>query len=689
MKKFSRMFLFIVSSFLTVSMTISPITVTAASEPILVNSNINLPGMSIASYGEFLSFNICRETWGGRNDVVGWDTADRMGRSNWNATPDAASYYIDKSGNLCVVIAEFQPVYVFKTWNVFDATGSHSEEGEVPEMTYIQKVWIYRYNRSFEMIDKKEINTPEGFDIWGGFHAGSDDHFYIAVGRGNPESSETKTVIQILRYDNNWNHVGTANITGRQRSLGGIAWPFNAGNCSMLVDDGVLYIHTSRKMAFDDYTGHQANITYCFNTETMNEITDFSGVSYVSHSFQQLLASDGERIYFLDHGDAYPRSIRLSIYSKTSASKELDLFDFMGSIGNNYTGATVGAMQTGKDCVLIAGSAEPHYNAVQGKTGFGLDFIKNIFIIKVSDGGSSSQFRWITNYDPSGSTTVESPRMVKINDDCFVVLYNIVEEIDGYETKTLECVVLDGSGNEINRTSYKDVYFADSSNPIYYNGDIVWIQPQKPNLKFFIHISSKYEPLPIAPNYFYRLSYLKAAGLEPPFDDVNTNDWFYETVGSVYKEGLMVGKSDTAFEPNKNVTIAEAITMAARAHAAYTGNVIKNANKPNWYDAYVDYAIENDIVSRGELPDYNVPATRAQMAHIFSNIIPRNKQTATNSQTPPDVRESDEYANAIYLLYRLGILKGNDSIGSFSPNNNITRAEAAAIILRVHKLLME
>ncbi|NLU27733.1 MAG: S-layer homology domain-containing protein [Hungateiclostridium thermocellum] len=689
MKRIPRIFSFLVSSFLTVSMIISPITAIAASEPVLVNSNIKLPGMSIASYGEFLSFSICRETWGGRNDIVGWDTVNRMERSNWNATPDVASYYIDESGNLCVVIAEFQPVYEMKSWNVSDANGTHTEEGEVPEMTYMQKVWIYRYNRNFEMIDKKELGTPEGFNIWGGFHVGSDNHFYIAVGRGNPEASETKTVIKILRYDRNWNHVGTANISGKQRSSGGIAWPFNAGNCSMLVDDGVLYIHTSRIMAFDQYAGHQANITYCFDTETMNEISDFSGVSYVSHSFQQLLASDGEYIYFLDHGDAYPRSIRLSIYSKALKSKTLDLFDFMGVEGNNYTGATVGAMEAGKDCVLIAGSSEPHYNAVQGKTGFGSDFMRNIYLITVSDGGSSSQFRWITNFDPNGNTSVESPRMVKINDDCFVLLYNIVEENNWNETRTLECVALDGSGNEINRTSYKDVYFADSSNPIYYDGDIVWIQPQKPDLRFFIHISAKNEPLPVAPNYFYRLSYLKAAGLEPPFDDVNRNDWFYETVGNVYKEGLMVGTSDTTFEPNGNVTIAEAITMASRAHAAYTGNVIKNTSKTFWYDSYVDYAIENDIVNHGDFPDYGVPATRAEMAYIFSNIIPDNKQTVTNNKTPPDVRESDKYGKEIYLLYRLGILKGNDSIGSFSPNNNITRAEAAAIILRVHNLLRE
>jgi len=35
------------------------------------------------------------------------------------------------------------------------------------------------------------------------------------------------------------------------------------------------------------------------------------------------------------------------------------------------------------------------------------------------------------------------------------------------------------------------------------------------------------------------------------------------------------------------------------------------------------------------------------------------------------------------MLYKAGVLAGNDSIGTFNPGSNITRAEASAIVSRV------
>jgi len=49
----------------------------------------------------------------------------------------------------------------------------------------------------------------------------------------------------------------------------------------------------------------------------------------------------------------------------------------------------------------------------------------------------------------------------------------------------------------------------------------------------------------------------------------------------------------------------------------------------------------------------------------------------------PDVNSSTPYRDAILTLYRAGVLTGNNVQGTFSPGNNITRAEAAAIISRV------
>ena len=43
----------------------------------------------------------------------------------------------------------------------------------------------------------------------------------------------------------------------------------------------------------------------------------------------------------------------------------------------------------------------------------------------------------------------------------------------------------------------------------------------------------------------------------------------------------------------------------------------------------------------------------------------------------------EEYAQAVYTLYRAGVLSGSDAAGAFRPLTSITRCEAAAIVTRM------
>lgn len=49
----------------------------------------------------------------------------------------------------------------------------------------------------------------------------------------------------------------------------------------------------------------------------------------------------------------------------------------------------------------------------------------------------------------------------------------------------------------------------------------------------------------------------------------------------------------------------------------------------------------------------------------------------------PDIRSSDEGAEAIYSLYAKGILSGVDSPADLPAGGHLTRAEAAAIVSRM------
>jgi hypothetical protein len=72
------------------------------------------------------------------------------------------------------------------------------------------------------------------------------------------------------------------------------------------------------------------------------------------------------------------------------------------------------------------------------------------------------------------------------------------------------------------------------------------------------------------------------------------------------------------------------------------------------------------------------------MVYIFSRALPEKEfepQNAVNSL--PDVNDSTPYNAEIFTLYKAGVLAGSDDLGTFNPNNKITRAEAATIISRV------
>jgi len=170
-----------------------------------------------------------------------------------------------------------------------------------------------------------------------------------------------------------------------------------------------------------------------------------------------------------------------------------------------------------------------------------------------------------------------------------------------------------------------------------------------------------------------------------PFTDVKGTDWFIDDVIYAYDKGLIDGTSPTTFSPNSNLTYAQAITLAARMHQLYTKGEItlENGDDP-WYQPYVDYAIENGIIS-GDY-DWDAMATRAGYMQIFANALPDDAYAQINDVPDgsiPDVPMDYPGAAAIYKLYRAGILQGNDATHKCSPDNNIRRSEVAAILTRM------
>jgi hypothetical protein len=70
------------------------------------------------------------------------------------------------------------------------------------------------------------------------------------------------------------------------------------------------------------------------------------------------------------------------------------------------------------------------------------------------------------------------------------------------------------------------------------------------------------------------------------------------------------------------VTLAEALTMAARVHRIYQTGADGFVQSTPWYQVYVDYCVAQGIITGSDFADYTRPATRAELAYIFSNALP-------------------------------------------------------------------
>lgn len=187
----------------------------------------------------------------------------------------------------------------------------------------------------------------------------------------------------------------------------------------------------------------------------------------------------------------------------------------------------------------------------------------------------------------------------------------------------------------------------------------------------------------------------------PVFSDVRPDAWYAPAVEEAVALGLVNGKSAHRYDPEANMTFAEAAKLAACMHQRYTtGRVtlVSSADGSPWYKSYVDYCVKNDILCADdtnvlrisgqtvlELADENI--NRQEYVHIFAHALPEEAFPVINDipdDAIPDMPLTmGAWSGYIYDFYRAGIVNGTDSKGTFRPLDCITRAEVAAILVRM------
>lgn len=169
------------------------------------------------------------------------------------------------------------------------------------------------------------------------------------------------------------------------------------------------------------------------------------------------------------------------------------------------------------------------------------------------------------------------------------------------------------------------------------------------------------------------------------YADVDSSSWYgadkQGIVPRVSAYGIMRGKNHS-FNPNGTLTVAQAIKMVAVCHNIYAGGAGTFQQGNPWYQIYADYTLSEGIMQKGQFSDDSRPITREEMASLFARALPKDEFTAVNSGVPADAVVGSQNYDSLLTLYRAGVMCG-DGQGNVKPNEKITRAEAAAIIVRV------
>ena len=182
-----------------------------------------------------------------------------------------------------------------------------------------------------------------------------------------------------------------------------------------------------------------------------------------------------------------------------------------------------------------------------------------------------------------------------------------------------------------------------------------------------------------------------------PFTDVKTSDWYYNNVKYVYKEGIILGTQDAKFEPTKNLTRGELVTILHRMEGApYVSGTSKFSDvqdTKSYYYVAVKWATKNNIVSGYNNGKFgpNDPITREQIA-VMLNKYCRYKgkyktQTASLSKFP-DVNKVSNFAKwEMQWAVGTGIISGKTQGATkiLDPQGVVSRAQAAAMFEKYSK----
>ena len=180
------------------------------------------------------------------------------------------------------------------------------------------------------------------------------------------------------------------------------------------------------------------------------------------------------------------------------------------------------------------------------------------------------------------------------------------------------------------------------------------------------------------------------------YTDVKTTDWYYSAVKYCKDKGIILGTTETTYNPNTKLTRGMLVTILHRMEGKpepKTQNKFKDVYKALYYYDAVVWATEKGIVhgyGDGSTFGPDDAITREDLAVILRNYAQykgKNVNVATDlgANFSDGTKVSTHAKTAMQWAVGTGVITGNDTTSgkkTLTPQGTATRAEVASMIYK-------
>lgn len=337
---------------------------------------------------------------------------------------------------------------------------NETDSGQIERIEYIgDQLTAERYSPDGGKPVLSVRISPE-FPIFGSCFCGKKNN-YIVSGKKNT-TNQSGEILCVEKYSKEWSKLGSVIISSADTRV-----PFEASSCRMTEKDDYLFIHAGQLLQI----GHQSNMTFKINTETMellesmtfvstlSTLSNFEQEGFASHSFNQFITEEDGFIYRVDHGEGAMHGIGISKCIADESIKNVSsLIVYPFHSGNtNATGASVGGTALSSNNIIIAA------NSIDQTLDSYPNGQRNVLLAIATKNLKNPRTVWLTDY--TSGMAVGTPQIVRFGEELFLIMW----EESSAGQKVTRLVSVDGNGRmltDIHSCSYplsdcQPVYMSD------------------------------------------------------------------------------------------------------------------------------------------------------------------------------------------------------------------------------------